>query len=76
MAEILKNVELRGSTMGSFKEFEQAIAFIDKHKLRPVVYKTVQGLDKADEVLSIMKNGDQFGRLAIRIAAPDASSKL
>lgn len=76
MAEILKNVELRGSTMGSFEEFKAAIAFIDKHKLRPVVFKTVHGLDKADEVLNIMKNGDQFGRLAIRITASGAKSKL
>lgn len=76
MGEILKNVELRGSTMGSFEEFKKAIAFIDKHKIRPVVYKTVVGLDKADEVLSIMKNGDQFGRLAIQIPDESGSSKL
>lgn len=76
MAEILKNIELRGSTMGSFEEFEAAIAFIDKHKIRPIVFKTVEGLDKADEVLSIMKNGDQFGRLAIRIVNSDQKSKL
>lgn len=62
--------------MGSFEEFKQAIAFVDKHKIRPVVHKTVTGLENADEVLSIMKNGDQFGRLAIRIPDDNGSSKL
>lgn len=67
MAEILKNIELRGSTMGSLAEFKEAVAFVGKHKLRPVIHKTVPSLDQAEDAFQAMKNGEQFGKLVVRI---------
>lgn len=69
MAEIIKNVELRGSTMGSFAEFTKAVEFIEQHKIVPVVDKVYDGLsqDNAEAMFERMKNGQQFGKLVIRI---------
>ncbi|POW08601.1 hypothetical protein PSHT_09481 [Puccinia striiformis] len=33
MAEVLKNLELRGCTMGSLKEFKEMVEFVDKHHI-------------------------------------------
>lgn len=60
--------------MGSFQEFQAAINFVDKHKIRPIVHKTVHGLENADEAFETMKNGDQFGKLVIKIADSDEGS--
>jgi D-arabinose 1-dehydrogenase-like Zn-dependent alcohol dehydrogenase len=76
MGEVLKNIELRGSTMGSLEEFKSAIAFVDKHKIRPVVYKTLDGLEEAEEGFQILKNGQQFGKVVVRISQDAPSSKL
>lgn len=76
MAAILKNIELRGSTMGSLEEFKAAIAFIDKHKIKPVVYKTLDGLEQAEEGFQILKDGSQFGKIVVKISKDAPSSKL
>lgn len=68
MGEILKNVELRGSTMGSLKEFKEAIGFAAQHKLLPVVHQTYPSLDKADEAITALKEGTQFGKVVVAIA--------
>ncbi|KAI8138235.1 hypothetical protein BJV82DRAFT_646614 [Fennellomyces sp. T-0311] len=38
------NVELKGSTMGSRREFGEMIEFVDKYKIRPIVSTTFKGL--------------------------------
>ena len=76
MGECLKNIEIRGSTMGSFEEFKAAIAFIEKHKIRPVIHKTILGLENAEDAFRIMKDGEQFGKLVIKISNESPSSKL
>lgn len=62
--------------MGSFDEFAAAIKFIGEHKIQPVVHKTVQGLENAEEALATMKAGEQFGKLVIKIgtASPGSAS--
>lgn len=77
MGEILKNVELRGSTMGSFEEFKEAIKFASDHKLIPVVHQTYASLDKADEAITALKEGTQFGKVVVAIAtASQGASRL
>ncbi|KAK4125467.1 NAD(P)-binding protein [Parathielavia appendiculata] len=76
----LNNVELRGTTMGSKKEFKEMVEFVREHKIRPVVSRVVRGLDNLEEIESLfedMKAGRQFGKLVIQIdAEADSSSKL
>ena len=41
--------------MGSVAEFKAAVAFIEKHKIRPIVHTVLKGLDKAEDGFSMMK---------------------
>ncbi|KAF3908222.1 hypothetical protein AA313_de0203593 [Arthrobotrys entomopaga] len=76
-ASALKLKLIRGSTMGSRKEFAEMVQFIDKNKIKPVVSSVVRGLDRAEEVFEAMKNGTQFGKLVVEVDVDGAdSSKL
>ncbi|KAB8297787.1 hypothetical protein EYC80_001586 [Monilinia laxa] len=66
----LMNLELKGSTMGSRKEFKDMIAFVNAHKIKPVVSRIVKGIDnlkEIDELFEEMRNGSQFGKLVIEV---------
>ncbi|QSZ30228.1 hypothetical protein DSL72_004750 [Monilinia vaccinii-corymbosi] len=75
----LMNLELKGSTMGSRKEFTEMISFVNKHKIKPVVSRVVKGIDnlrEIDELFEEMRNGSQFGKLVIEIKSGNGESKL
>ena len=79
MVAVLSNVELRGSTMGSRKEFRDMVAFVKEKKIRPIVSRVVKGLDNIKEIDTLfddIKKGSQFGKLVIEIADGSNSSKL
>ncbi|KAK4226175.1 putative quinone oxidoreductase [Podospora fimiseda] len=69
MTAVLKNVELKGTSMGSRKEFGEMIEFVREHKIRPVVSRVVEGglgnLEGIDGLFEDMKKGVQFGKLVI-----------
>jgi D-arabinose 1-dehydrogenase-like Zn-dependent alcohol dehydrogenase len=77
MSVVLRNIDLKGSTMGSRKEFADMIDFIRTKKVKPVVSRTIQGLDieALDGLFEDMKAGKQFGKLAIELSQ-GGSSKL
>jgi D-arabinose 1-dehydrogenase-like Zn-dependent alcohol dehydrogenase len=77
MSAVLRNIEVRGSTMGSRKEFAEMIQFVRDTKLKPVVSRSVQGLDieKIDTLFDDMKNATQFGKLVVTLGQ-GKSSKL
>lgn len=71
MQAVLKNIEIRGSTMGSRKEFKDMINFVSEKKAVPVVSQTVHGIENLegiDGLFDEMKKGSQFGKLVIEIA--------
>ena len=79
MQAVLKNIEVRGSTMGSRKEFKDMVDFIKEKKARPVISRTVHGIENLDSINSLfddMKKGTQFGKLVIEIAKEGSESKL
>jgi D-arabinose 1-dehydrogenase-like Zn-dependent alcohol dehydrogenase len=79
MPAVLNNLELRGSTMGSRKEFRDMIAFVNEKKIKPVVSRVVKGIDnmkEIDELFEEMQKGSQFGKLVIEIGNDGTSSKL
>lgn len=80
MGAVMKNIELRGSTMGSRKEFKEMVQFVGDHKIKPVVSKVVKGLDNMPGIEGLfedMKNGAQFGKLVIEVSSGGSgSSKL
>lgn len=75
----LMNLELKGSTMGSRKEFKDMITFVNEHKIKPVVSRVVKGIDnlkEIDELFQEMQNGTQFGKLVIELKSGGGESKL
>jgi NADPH:quinone reductase-like Zn-dependent oxidoreductase len=83
MQAVLANVELKGTTMGSRKEFRDMVAFVKEKKIHPVVSRVVKGLDNIAEIDGLftdMDKGKQFGKLVIEIGeegeAPSSPSKL
>jgi D-arabinose 1-dehydrogenase-like Zn-dependent alcohol dehydrogenase len=79
MTAVLKNIDLKGSTMGSRKEFHDMMAFVNEHKIKPVVSRVVKGLDNLKEIDTLfqdMKEGSQFGKLVIQIGSEGGASKL
>jgi len=78
MSAVLKNIEFKGSTMGSRKEFADMVAFVKEKKLTPVVSRVVQGLDldAIDGLFEDMKKGSQFGKLVIELSKDGELAKL
>lgn len=76
MQAVMKNIELKGSTMGSRKEFGEMVRFVDEKKIRPPVERVVGGienLEAIDGLFEDMKKGSQFGKLVVKIS-PDIQS--
>lgn len=69
MIHVFDNLDLRGSTMGSRREFKEMVAFVDKHKIKPIVSKVWKGLnlDNVDAAIDFMRNGHQQGKLVIEM---------
>ena len=67
MAAVLKNIEVRGSTMGSRREFREMVEFVREKGIRPVVSEVVGGgfdnLEGLERLFVVMKEGKQFGKL-------------
>jgi D-arabinose 1-dehydrogenase-like Zn-dependent alcohol dehydrogenase len=79
MNAVLNNLELKGSTMGSRKEFKDMVVFVNEKKIRPIVSRVVKGIDnikEIDDLFEDMKKGSQFGKLVIEIQDGSSSSKL
>ncbi|KAF2136196.1 uncharacterized protein K452DRAFT_292610 [Aplosporella prunicola CBS 121167] len=70
MQAVLKNIELRGSTLGSRKEFKEMVNFVREKEIRPIISRTVRGLDCVDAIEGLfedIKTGKHFGKLVIEI---------
>lgn len=69
MIHVFSNLELRGSTMGSRREFREMVAFVDKYKIKPIVSKVWKGLtlENVDAAIDYMRNGHQQGKLVIEM---------
>ncbi|KAM0325524.1 hypothetical protein ACHAQA_007511 [Verticillium albo-atrum] len=79
MQAVLKNIDLKGSTMGSREEFRDMVAFVKEKKIKPVVSRTVKGLtnlEGIDGLFKDMDDGKQFGKLVIEFGEEATPSKL
>ncbi|KAJ5627114.1 hypothetical protein N7528_004541 [Penicillium herquei] len=69
MQAVLKNIDVRGSTMGSRKEFQEMVEYVRAKNIHPVVSRTLQteidDLAGLDGLFEDMKQGKQFGKLVI-----------
>lgn len=75
MGAVLKNIDIHGSTMGSRKEFSNMIEFVKTKQVKPVISRTVQGLniEAINGLFEDIKKGSQFGKLVVEVTG---SSKL
>ncbi len=61
-----KQLNIMGSTMGTPTEFADMVAFVEKHRIRPVI-DTVMPLAEAEAALRRMDAGQQFGKIVLAI---------
>lgn len=75
MGAVLRNIEVKGSTMGSRKEFTDMVQFVREKKLKPVVSRVVHGmnLEQLNGLFDDMKNASQFGKLVVTLGEKKAS---
>lgn len=52
---------------GSRREFLEMIAFVQKHKVRPVISQVWDGLDSVNAAMDTMRESSQFGKLVVSI---------
>ncbi|KAF9984027.1 hypothetical protein BGZ65_001090, partial [Modicella reniformis] len=64
-AFFLRNIDIRGSTMGSRVEFERMLRFVEEHQIQPVVSQVWDGLENIPEAILQMRKGVQFGKLVV-----------
>jgi D-arabinose 1-dehydrogenase-like Zn-dependent alcohol dehydrogenase len=80
MQAVLKNIDVRGSTMGSRKEFREMVEFVKQQNIRPVISRVLKtGLNDIaaiDDLFDEMKKGKQFGKLVIEFGKASTESKL
>lgn len=55
MYQVAQNIELRGSTMGSRREFGEMIAFVNQYKVKPVVSDVFKGISVASVQAAVDK---------------------
>ena len=81
MAAVLKNIELRSSTMGSRREFREMVRFVDEHGIRPVVSRVVKTgwesmVADVEPLFDDMKEGRQFGKLVLEVDGQEDREKM
>ena len=78
MPAVLKNIEVKGSTMGSRKEFKDMMDFIKSKQAKPSVSRVTEGLDLEgiNSLFEDMKQASQFGKLVVEVSKQGRESKL
>lgn len=64
---LAKGVSLRGIPVGSREQQEQVVAFVEKHDIKPIIYKTFEFGD-VKAAYSAQVSPDIFGKIVINIA--------
>ena len=60
-----RNLSILGTTMGTLQDFEDMLAFTEKHRIKPIVDKVYPQLANAQEALDYMHLGKQFGKIVL-----------
>jgi zinc-binding alcohol dehydrogenase/oxidoreductase len=61
-----KQLSILGSTMGSDTDFVNMLAFVEQHKVRPLVDKVFDFKDTV-HAFDRMKAGFQFGKIVVKV---------
>ncbi|SNR93598.1 NADPH:quinone reductase [Belliella buryatensis] len=63
-------IQLIGSTMGTDRDFEQMLEFVQKQNIKPIVDQIYQ-VEQATEAFDRMKAGEQLGKIVISFKDSD-----
>lgn len=63
-----KQLDILGSSMGSPDDFRDMIAFVNTHRIRPII-SHVFSLQETNKAMEIIASGEQFGKVCIDILA-------
>ncbi|RXK81900.1 zinc-binding dehydrogenase [Filimonas effusa] len=61
-----KQLQIKGTTMGTPEEFEAMLQLFDRYHIHPVIDK-VYSMEEADTAIHKMENASQFGKIIMRI---------
>jgi len=70
-----RHLDVRGSTMGSERDFREMLALVTAGKLRPLIDQVVP-LDQAEAALLRMERNAHMGKIVLQIKDKDSSSSL
>lgn len=63
-----RQITIKGSTMGSPTDFQSMLAFVKKHRIKPII-DSVFDLEETNAALEKMHESSQFGKIVIRISS-------
>jgi len=61
----LRHIQFIGTAMGSPREFNDLLQFMDKHKILPIIHAEYR-LEQAVEAMDALREGTQVGKIVIR----------
>ena len=67
----VRQLQIFGSSLGSYGEFHDMLGFVDRTSLRPLIDSTY-ALGDIHAALNQLESGAQFGKVALRIEGHDA----
>jgi len=62
-----KQIDIRGTAMGSARDFADMLAFVESHNIKPVI-DSVFALDRVEDALHRMDQGLQNGKIVLKIS--------
>ncbi|KAI9036915.1 uncharacterized protein KD926_001159 [Aspergillus affinis] len=75
MRAILKNLDIRGTALGSRREFAEMVGFVREKRITPVIFSRVlngiENVKAIEEQFDILRSGRQFGKLVIKLDAEE-----
>lgn len=60
----IRQLQILGSTSGDFSEFRSLLAFVERHRIVPVIDSEFP-IDRVQEALSRLESGQQFGKVGL-----------
>lgn len=61
----LRHIQFIGTAMGTPKEFQELLTFMEKHQIKPIVHSEYL-FDQAIEAMEALKEGKQVGKITIK----------
>lgn len=61
-----KQLQIKGTTMGSQVDFQEMLAFIQQHQIKPIIDRLIPW-EQAESGLQVMSTQEQFGKIVLQM---------